>query len=205
MISRIDGELVGVRNGRVELRCGSVTYELLVPAADQERLGGLAGEPVSFHTMHYLESQAQGAAYLPRLIGFPSAEARAFFEVLTSVKGLGPRRALRALAVPFPTIAAAIAAADLRTLTALPEIGRRIAETMVAQLRGKVDRFVEVKPQGGVAGLDPLTVADAVATLMKLGEPQAQAQRLVEQALAEDPSLATPGDLASAAVRLKDA
>ncbi len=41
MISRIEGELVGVGEGRAELRCGHLTYMLLVPAADQE--GPIAG------------------------------------------------------------------------------------------------------------------------------------------------------------------
>jgi Holliday junction DNA helicase RuvA len=203
MIRRVEGTLVGVGEGRAEVRCGELTYELLVPAADQVRLAGEVGETVCFHTMHFLESQAQGAAYVPRLVGFASAEARAFFEVLTTVKGLGVRRSLRALAQPYPEIARAIVARDLDTLTALPEIGRRIAETIVTQLRGKVDKFVELKPRETLGGAPTLT-ADAIATLTRLGEPRAVAERLIERVLREEPAPETAGDLVALALRLKE-
>ena len=206
MISRIEGELVLVVKGRAELRCGPVTYELLIPAADDDRLAGQVGQAVTFHTLHYLESQAQGAAYLPRLIGFESAEARGFFEMLTSVKGLGPRKTLRAMAMPHTGIAEAIADGDVTALTRLPEIGRRIAETIVTQLRGKVAGFIEVKPDSTAAsaGRPSESVADAIATLTKLGEPQAHAQRLIELAMRERPAPQTADELVSAALRLKN-
>ncbi len=203
MIRRIDGDLVFVGDGRVELRCGAVTYELLVPAADTERLGSTVGTPASFHTLHYLESQGQGATYQPRLIGFASAEERAFFEILTSVKGIGPRKALRALQVPYRTVAEAIVNNDLGLLTSLPEIGRRIAETIVAQLRGKVDRFIEAKPAEDDAGWSPI-VRDALAAMTQLGEPGATARDLIEQALREDPQLDSAEQLVAAAFRLKE-
>ncbi|MCH8165456.1 MAG: hypothetical protein IH889_07600, partial [Planctomycetes bacterium] len=57
MISRIEGDLVAACGSRVELRCGPLTYELLVPAGDQPRLAGLVGDRVEFHTLHFLESQ----------------------------------------------------------------------------------------------------------------------------------------------------
>lgn len=203
MISRVEGTLVGVGEGRAEVRCGELTYELLVPAADQGRLAGEVGQAVCFHTTHFLESQGQGASYVPRLVGFASAEARAFFEIFTTVKGLGVRRSLRALAQPYPEIARAIVARDVETLTALPEIGRRIAETIVTQLRGKVDRFVEVKPREARGGAPALS-ADAIAALTRLGEPRAAAERLIERALREDPAPETAGDLAALALRLKE-
>lgn len=206
MISRIEGELLSVDRGRVELRCGAFTYELRVPAADEERLSGLLGEPVEFHALHYLESQGQGAAYVPRLIGFGSAEERAFFEILTTVKGLGTRKALRALGLPHSRIAEAIVNKDIALLISLPEIGRRTAETMVVQLHGKVDRFAELKPQAeGVLGADrPPFVRDAIAVLRRLGEPDGQARRLIDRALASDPALETADELVTAACRLKE-
>jgi hypothetical protein len=118
----------------------------MVPAADEPRLVPLIGHRVEFHALHYLESHGQGSSFVPRLIGFGSTEERAFFELLTTVKGLGMRKALRALRLPYQAVARAIAAEDLEVLTSLPEIGRRTAQTMVAELGGKVDRFLELKP-----------------------------------------------------------
>lgn len=202
MISRITGELIGVENGEVELRCGTVTYELRIPASDEERLEGTLGREIEFHVLHYLESQGQGSSFVPRLIGFSSPEARAFFELLTSVKGLGSRRALRACRLPYPAIAEAIVNKDVDLLTTLPEIGRRTAETIVAELSGKVDRFVgpEPTPSG-----EPAVVRDALLALVQLGEPKIRARRLVAQALADDPTLQTADALVAAAYRVKDA
>jgi Holliday junction DNA helicase RuvA len=207
MISRIEGELLSAEAGAIELRCGAVTYTLLVPAADEPHLVPLVGHRVDFHTLHYLESQGQGASFVPRLIGFGSARERAFFELLTTVKGLGMRKALRALRLPYQTVARAIAAEDLEVLTSLPEIGQRTAQTIVAELQGKVDRFLEVKPDDVPAASDlgqPAIVRDAVAALVQLGESKPQARLLIEQALAADPAAASADDLVAAAYRVKE-
>ncbi|HRP62626.1 MAG TPA: helix-hairpin-helix domain-containing protein [Phycisphaerales bacterium] len=208
MISRLEGELIAVAPGRVELRCAHIAYELLVPACDVQRLATMIGETVEFHTLHYLEGQGQGASYLPRLIGFASPDDRAFFELFTTVKGLGNRKALRALELPFTDIAAAIASRDADLLVSLPEIGKRTAETIIVELSGKVDRFVEVKHvrngttevQGATAAL----IRDAVGVLVQLGEAKLTARHLVERALAADPQLNSPDQVVAAAFRLKE-
>jgi Holliday junction DNA helicase RuvA len=208
MINRIEGELVGLTSeGVALLQCGPLTYELLIPGADQQRVGSLIGQSVQFHTLHYLESHNQGAAYVPRLIGFATPEDRDFFELFTTVKGIGNRKALRALQLPFASIASAIAQRDLDMLKSLPEIGKRTAETIVAELHGKVDRFVEIKPQIGQGQVDDARAAllrDAVTVLCQLGEPRLTARQLVERALATDRTLQSPELLVAAAFRLKD-
>jgi Holliday junction DNA helicase RuvA len=206
MISRIEGELCSILRGVAELRCGRVWYQLLVPACDEQRLATLIGQSLEVHTLHYLESQGQGASYIPRLIGFRNPQDRAFFELFTTVKGIGHRKALRALQLPFRDVAAAIAARDTDLLRTLPEIGKRTAETIVAELNGKVDRFVEVKPapaepqDPGLAHL----IADAVAVMAQLGENRRFARQLVERAAQADPTLQTADALVTAALRLKE-
>lgn len=211
MISRIEGELVALTpgGGAALLRCDHTTYELLIPGFDQQRLATMVGQRVLFHTLYYLENQNQGSAYIPRLIGFASPEDREFFELFTTVKGIGNRKALRALQLPFATIAAAIAQRDLDLLKSLPEIGKRTAETIVAELHGKVDRFVELKPLSGAGGapLDDARgalVRDAVAVLSQLGEQKVVARQLVDRALLADPTLDSAESLVAAAFRLKE-
>ncbi len=211
MICRIEGELVAAQDGRVELACGSLTYELLVPAVEQQPLSVSLGTRVEFYTLHVLESQGQGAVYVPRLIGFRSAQQRAFFELLTTVKGVGSRKALKAMQLPHQTIAEAIATKDVQLLTSLPEIGKRTSETIVAELHGKVDGFLELKPPAGSAGPDASAepsraamIRDARAALIHLGESTIEAHRLIEQALAVDPRLDSADALVTAAYRLKD-
>jgi Holliday junction DNA helicase RuvA len=210
MISRLEGELIEVDGGRASVRCGHLTYDLLVPAADQAELAGRLNETMNFHTLHYLEGQGQGSSFVPRLIGFQTEADRRFFELFTTVKGMGNRKALRALALPFSTIAGAIATKDIIMLKSLPEVGPRTAETIVAELHGKVDQAVELKPADGMPAGAPLHSADegllrdAVAVLHQLGEPAHQARQLVERALAADPTIDTPDGLVAAAFRLKE-
>lgn len=209
MISRIEGELVGVEGGRAELRCGDLTYTLLVPAADEDALLERVGSRIRIHTLHYLEAQGQGSSFVPRLVGFASADARAFFELLTTVKGLGARKALRALSLPYQTIAEAIACRDTGLLIALPEIGRRTADTIVAELNGKVDRFLgpvasdRPVPGGSAPSGAGIVMRDAVAALTQLGEPKLHARQLVEQAIADDPTLDSADAMVAAAYRVR--
>ena len=207
MISRIEGELVGVQDGRAELRCGHLTYTLLIPAADEDAMAERVGDRIEIHVLHYLEGQGQGTSFVPRLIGFASTEARAFFELLTTVKGLGARKVLRALRLPYTSIAEAIACRDTDLPRSLPEIGARTAATIVAELHGKVDRFLGPAP-GSADGAETSrggsgVLRDAVAALTQLGEPKLHARQLVELALAGDPSLDSADALVAAAYRVR--
>jgi len=207
MISRVDGQLEAVGEGRALLRQGPTVLEILVPAGDEMRLAGQVGESVSFHTLHYLEGQGQGSSYWPRLIGFASPEERAFFELFTSVKGIGNRKALRSLQLPIGTIAEAISNRDVGLLVTLPEIGRKTAETIVVELKDKMDRFLgatlAVEPKGPATGPGRLLV-EAVAVLVQLGESRPVARQLVDRAIAADPALATADEVVTAALRLRE-
>lgn len=211
MISRIEGELVSVSDRFIELSCGTITYELLVPAFDLQSLAESIGQQVSFHTRYYLEGQAQGSSFVPRLIGFGSPQQRAFFELLTTVKGMGSRKALRAMQLHHSTIASAIAAKDVDLLVTLPEIGKRTGETIVAQLNGKVEQFLEFKPAASDELADSVSdpqrmvvIKDALAALVQLGESRPHARQLIENALSNDPGLDSADDLVAAVFRFKE-
>jgi Holliday junction DNA helicase RuvA len=208
MITRIEGRLVDVGKGRARIECGPLTYELLIPASDEQRLLARIDQTVAFQTLHYLEGQGQGSIFTPRLLGFSCEEDRAFFELFTTVKGVGNRKALRALALPFASIAEAIATKDVDLLKSLPEIGKRTAETIVAELHGKVDRFIELKPDAEAVSPELAAkselVNDAIAVLTQLGEPTFPARHLVERALAADPTIDAADELVAAAFRLKE-
>lgn len=211
MIASLEGTLISVRQGRARVRCGAITYELLVPAADEARLAQETGAELAFETLHYLEAQGQGSSMIPRLVGFGSTGDRAFFELFTTVKGLGAKKALRALAMPFSTIAEAIANRDVDLLKSLPEIGKRTAESIVAELSGKVDGFIELKP-GGVTPTDGSEALDGTRTemcrdvinvLTELGETRVAAVQLVERAMTADRTIDTAEVLLQAAMRLR--
>jgi Holliday junction DNA helicase RuvA len=210
MISRIEGTLDAVEGQTVRLRLGGgICIDAMAPAYLAERLAaGEGGRTVRLETLLTLEGSSQGTSFVPRLIGFESAQSRRFFEIFTTVKGLGSRRALRAMAVEPGVIAQAIVAGDHKALERLPEIGKRLAQTIVAELSGKVDNFaleagaIEPKGAGGAgSGHLPPVARDAVDALLALGEPAADAERRIRAALAAGSAPESADELVAVALR----
>ncbi len=202
MITRIRGELVELTEHSALVHVEALTYELLVPAANMPDLLGKIGHEIEFFTLHYFEGQSQGSTFLPRLIGFSSERDRAFFELFTTVKGIGNRKALRALVRPFAETATAIANRDATALTSMPEIGKRSAETIIAELHGKVDIFI-----GEIASTIEVTMPafsdDAISMLMQLGETKRDAKRLVQLAFDANPNIDSADQLVQTSFQLK--
>lgn len=164
-----------------------VAHEALAPACALERLRSWIGTEMQLVALERFEQEAQGAALLPTLIVFCDEREKAFFQLLTKVKGLGARKALRAMAAPPSQIAAAIERKDAAWLAGLPEIGKRLAETIIAQLAGKVERFV-TEEQAPAATVRSDAVETALAAMVRLGESRHEAQRKIERALQINPA-----------------
>lgn len=203
MIHRIEGILEAVLPTSLLLQLpGGLVLEVLVSTYTAQRLASSIGQPVRLHTLLYLQSDHQGAMLVPHLLGFLSPEDRRFFELFTTCKGIGPRRALRAMSISTQQIAAAIADRDVHLLQSLPDIGKRTAETIIASLSGKVDEFLapasaasSSESPSPPASLPPdrSLARQALDVLVQLGENRAQALAWIEQALASFDS--PPSDL----------
>jgi Holliday junction DNA helicase RuvA len=207
MIAALTGELHRIDDGRVYLKSGPVLYELLVPAADLTELQAGLGEEITFHTIFYLGGDATRGGLEPTLIGFLRPEDKKFFELFTTVKGIGPKRALRALAVSVGQIAGAIEGKDARFLVSLPEIGKRTAEQIIAELSGKLKTFaaagmIEAKT-GAAISRGNATEEDAIAGLMALGERRGDAENLLQRAKQGNANLKTTDQLLREMLRLR--
>lgn len=205
MICRLTGRLVGLREDAVELDVGQVCYEVLVPRSARADLERLRDNDITLFTIEYLDGNPAVGNLVPRLVGFLSEVDREFFSELVKVKGLGMRKALRAMSLPASQIAQAIELGDARTLASLPELGQRSATHVIAQLRGKVQRFV-------TAAAAPVPVAAmseaqlvALDILVHWGDRRADAQRWIAAAVEADPELAEPEEIVRAAYRIKNA
>ncbi|MFW5653809.1 MAG: Holliday junction branch migration protein RuvA [Planctomycetota bacterium] len=143
MIARIEGQIVEVRDATLLLRtAGGFTFEVLIPAADEYRWQQSVGETAELFTLPFFEAPGQGTTLIPRLVGFASAADRDFFLLFTRTRGIGYRKALRAMVAPAAQIATAIAGRDISWLKTLPEIGKRTAESIVAELHGRINDFL---------------------------------------------------------------
>ena len=203
MIARIHGLLQSISAGHAIVRIGvleqgALDYELLLPAFVEARLGASSGKNVSLFTFHFLESQGQGMSMIPRLAGFLTQEDLRFYLLFTTVKGIGFKRALRAMALETPQIAGAIADRDEKLLQSLPEVGKRTAETIIVTLRGKVDAFISAAAYGksgavagGIAsaGAKPQAggslAREALEALLALGENRLQAIQWIDTAMSD--------------------
>ncbi len=202
MIARIQGLLESIDKNIATIRIGDAAaggfaYEVMLPAFAVSRLGDAIGKSVTLHTFHYLESEGQGSSMLPRLAGFLSPQDRAFYLLFTTCKGIGYKKALRALAMDTAQIAAAIADRDASFLQNLPEIGKRMAETIIVTLRGKTDSYVSAATYGtgaknAAAGVEAGLAAPAglgqiaretMEALLSLGENRAQVVQWIDMVL----------------------
>jgi len=202
MIARISGRLEEISDGSAVIDAGSgLWYEVLIPSCQVDWLSRRIGQEVVLHTIHYLEGDPARGGQTPRLVGFARQEDRDFFRLFTTVKGIGVRRALRALVRPVAEVAAAIQAKDAKMLVALPEIGRRTAETVIAQLHGKVEQFAG--PVVAVEREMSPAAEEALAVLIQLGERRADAAALIERVLAVAPELDSPEAVIQQAYKIK--
>lgn len=205
MIARIAGRLEEVRTDGVLLDTGGgLWYEVLVPACDVERLRGKGGKDIVLHTIHYLEGDPSHGQVTPRLLGFCGESDREFFKVFTTVKGIGVRKALRALVRPMQEVATAIQAKDSKLLVALPEIGKRMAERIITELHGKLDQFAGSVIPTGEQGVEMSDAAEeAIAILVQLGERRVDAMAVVERVMAVAPELSAPEEILQQVYKLK--
>jgi holliday junction DNA helicase RuvA len=110
------------------------------------------------------------------LYGFPDRAGLDLFELLLTASGIGPKIALAALRTHrADVLRAALATADLTTITAVPGIGRKGAERLVLELRDKVGLDVDIAPAADGAPSTPLgEVREALVGLgYSAGEVQA--------------------------------
>jgi Holliday junction DNA helicase RuvA len=205
MISRLTGTLAEVFEEAVLVDRDGVGFEVLVPRYAIRELAAVRGRRITLYTLTFVEGNATAGNLIPRLIGFTQAEDRLFFNRFITVKGMGIRKALKALAEPVTTVAVAIEQGDAKALSRLPGIGARAAEQIIAELRGKLEAFVVGAAAAGAAPEPQWTPAqrDALEILAALGERAADARRWLERAAEHNPESAAADEWVKAAYRVK--
>jgi Holliday junction DNA helicase RuvA len=160
MIAGLRGIVAGKEADAVIVDCGGVLYRVFVPGPTLGEVGN-EGDPVRLHTYLAVREDAM------TLYGSTSRQQLDLFETLLGVTGVGPKVALAILStMPVAALEAAIAQGDLVLLTRAPGVGKKLAQRLVLELKGKLD----LAALGvGVAGMaipaGPLAdVADALST-----------------------------------------
>lgn len=204
MISQIEGRIRRLLDDRVELDVNGLTYEILLPSRAYQQLRHMDSEkPIRLYTFHYLEG-GMTSAPIPRLVGFLTESDREFFHLLRTVKNIGVRTALSTMIIPIPKYARAIESEDIPTLKGLPEIGPATAKRMIAELKGKLVKFLlvseeESQPTGPTV-LD--YKAEALEVLLQLGKRRLEAEEWVDRAARQFPDIKASDQLLTEIFRL---
>ena len=129
MIARLRGEVVERGPGWLVVDVAGVGYEVLVPA----RVGESARDEVTLLVHTAVREDAI------TLYGFATAEEKSAFVALTGVSGIGLKLGLACLSgLTVDALARALNGGDIRTLSAVPGIGKKTAERLILELKGKL-------------------------------------------------------------------
>ncbi|HYB97981.1 MAG TPA: Holliday junction branch migration protein RuvA [Candidatus Limnocylindrales bacterium] len=173
MIGRLRGTLAAKQPGEVLIDCGGVGYQAQISLQTFYALPP-AGAPVELLAITNMRENAL------ELFAFATAEERSAFNLLRGVSGIGPRLAISILSGIAPDeLAKAVAASDLAKLVAVPGIGKKTAERVLLDLRGKMSP----EPAAGAAAAHGIE-EDAVSALVGLGYKRGEAERMVRVAAA---------------------
>jgi holliday junction DNA helicase RuvA len=132
MIGKLTGILSEKNPPQVLVDCNGVGYEVDVPMSTFYNLPA-NGEKVSLLTHFVVREDAQ------ILFGFGTASERATFRLLIKISGVGPRMALGILSgLSTDELARAVSDQDAGRLTKVPGIGKKTAERLLLELKGKL-------------------------------------------------------------------
>ena len=159
MIGKLTGTLLEKNPPEVLVDCAGVGYEVQVPMGTFYNLPAI-GERVSLLTQFIVREDAQ------LLYGFASAPERAAFRQLIKISGIGPRMALGILSgMGVDDLAQAITLQEVGRLVKVPGVGKKTAERLLLELKGKLGADMGSAPHQASSAAQ----ADILQALLALG------------------------------------
>ncbi len=172
MIGRLSGILLEKNPPQLLVDCNGVGYEVGVPMSTFYNLPGL-GEKIVLLTHLTVREDAH------LLYGFGTAEERNVFKQLIKISGVGARTALSILSgMSVPDLAQAITLQEAGRLTKVPGIGKKTAERLLLELKGKLGADLGAM-SGGAVHND--ATSDILNALLALGYSDKEAMLALKQ------------------------
>lgn len=167
MIGRLSGKLLAKHPPQVVVDAGGVGYEVDVPMSTFYHLPA-TGEPVTLYTHLVVREDAHV------LYGFATQDERSAFRQLIRISGVGARTALAVLSgLSVADLAHAVALQESARLVKIPGIGKKTAERLLLELRGKIaEATVAAGPAQG---------ADVLNALIALGYSDKEARAAIRE------------------------
>lgn len=172
MIGKLTGTLLEKNPPEVLVDCHGVGYEVQVPMSTFYNLPQV-GQPISLLTHFIVREDAQ------LLYGFATAQERQTFRELINISGVGPRMALSLLSgLSIEELAQAVATQEAGRLVKVPGIGKKTAERLLLELKGKLGDAVVT---GAAAQVKSDAQADILQALLALGYSDKEASACLKQ------------------------
>ena len=183
MIAYLRGTVLVKQAGQIILETGGIGYELAVPLSVLERVH--EGQEAALFVHHAVRDDGH------YLYGFHTLEQRSWFRELIRVSGIGPKIALLILSgFDGEMLAQIVRAQDSAALVKLPGVGKKTAERLLVELKGKFngvknnDFFMQVDywpsfSMEAIATTEPSN--EAVAALIALGYKPVDAEKMVKK------------------------
>ena len=169
MIASLQGRVESLGSDWAIINVGGIGFQVYLPTSTLSTLGAI-GKEVQLYTHLYLRKDNA------TLYGFAAAEELTLFQTLISVSGLGPKLALAILSgMSVEQLTMAIASASTDLLTALPGIGKKVANRLILELKEKIDASWITTPTAAFAQEN----TDVLAALTSLGYSTAEAAKAV--------------------------
>ncbi|WP_225721282.1 Holliday junction branch migration protein RuvA [Candidatus Vallotiella sp. (ex Adelges kitamiensis)] len=142
MIGRITGILLEKTPPHLLADCSGIGYEIDVPMSTFYNLPGI-GSKVTLFTQLIVREDAH------LLYGFLTQQERHLFRELLKISGIGARIALAVLSgMSVVDLSHTVASQDTARLTRVPGIGKKIAERLLLELKGKLTNDISIVTSG---------------------------------------------------------
>ena len=173
MIGRLNGTLLEKTPPQVLVDCHGVGYEVDVPMSTFYHLPAV-GQPVTLLTHFVVREDAQ------LLYGFATAEERSVFRQLLRITGVGARTALSILSgMNVADLAQAVSQQESARLLKVPGIGKKTAERLLLELKGKIG--ADLPLVAGTAVAQNEQQHDILQALVALGYSEREAAAAVKK------------------------
>lgn len=163
MISTLKGTVTDKGENFLVVETGGLGFKIHLTAPLVARWGAMGRQVQLFTHLHLRENEVS-------LYGFETKSELTFFQALLGVSGIGPKVALGALSgANVDALRSAIAAGDSDYLTQLPGIGKKTAQRIILDLRGKLEAE-ELIPAPVLSSVDE----DVLAALLSMGYSESE-------------------------------
>jgi Holliday junction DNA helicase RuvA len=182
MIASLRGTIAHIATDHLVLDVGGVGYLVYAPRTVLGSIGAV-GDALHLLTVQIVREDSLS------LYGFSTSDQRTLFESLLSVSGIGPKVALNMLSAGSPDeLRMAIAQGDTTRLSRVPGIGKKTAERLVLELKGKID--LKGLPTASAPNVPPAVAAlnnELAELLTNLGYSSAEAATAIAALPADAP------------------